>query len=114
MKDIISNVYDKFLGSLDNEKNKGFSGRKVTAFALVCIVVAIHIKWIILADLSNIENILIIDYSFISALFGMTTYQSMKEQPSTKTSTIEQEGTEGTKKVTVTEESSSDKKEPIV
>ncbi len=114
MKDIISNLYNKFLGSLDNEKNKGFSGRKITAFGLVIVVIAIHIKWIVLADLGNIENILIIDYSFISALFGMTTYQSMKEQPKTTTSTIEQEGSEGIKKVILTEESNSDKKDPLV
>ena len=31
-----------------------------------------------MGNLSNLENVLIIDYTFISALFGMTTYHSLK------------------------------------
>lgn len=80
IKEYGQKIFDKFLGSLDNQKNQGFSGRKMTAFALVAVVIAIHIKWMALGDLKAMENILIIDYSFISALFGMTTYQSMKEK----------------------------------
>ena len=80
VKEYINQIFNKFLGSLDNQKNQGFSGRKLTAFALVVVVIAMHIKWMALGDLKALENILIIDYSFISALFGMTTYQSMKEK----------------------------------
>lgn len=80
MNQYLKQILDKFIGSLDNVKNKGFSGRKLTAFALVAMVIAIHIKWMALGDLRAMENILIIDYTFISALFGMTTYQTMKEK----------------------------------
>jgi hypothetical protein len=97
MKEIISpTIFERFLGSLDNEKNKGFSGRKMTAFALVCVVIAVHIKWLALGDLGNLEMVLTIDYAFIASLFGMTTYQSMKEQPKTVTSTMKEEKTDTT------------------
>lgn len=80
IKEYGQQIFNKFLGSLDNQKNHGFSGRKLTAFALVIVVIAIHVKWMALGDLKAMENILIIDYTFISALFGMTTYQSLKEK----------------------------------
>ena len=92
MKDLINpSIFDRFLGSLDNQKNKGFSGRKMTAFALVCVVVAIHLKWIALGDFSQLIAVLVTDYAFIASLFGMTTYQSMKEHPSTLTSTMKED-----------------------
>ena len=77
-------IYDKLLGSLDMKRGNGFSGRKLTAFVLVLAVVAIHIKWIIFGDFSHLEMVLTIDYAFIASLFGMTTYQSIKENPKTK------------------------------
>ena len=92
MKDLINpSIFDRFLGSLDNQKNKGFSGRKMTAFALVCVVVAIHLKWIALGDFSQLIAVLVTDYAFIASLFGMTTYQSMKEHPSTLTYTMKED-----------------------
>lgn len=104
MKELINpSIFDRFLGSLDNEKNKGFSGRKMTAFALVCVVIAVHIKWLALGDLGNLEMVLTIDYAFIASLFGMTTYQSMKEHPSTTTSTMEKETTDTTSKTVIEE-----------
>lgn len=78
MKEVVSNLFNNFLGSLNNKKDVGFSSRKLTAFVLMIVIIIIHIKWLALGDLTNIENILIIDYSFIASLFGMTTYQSMK------------------------------------
>lgn len=56
----------------------GFSSRKLTAFVIVTLVVAIHIKWLTLGNLSQLETVLTIDYAFISALFGMTTFQTLK------------------------------------
>ncbi|HEY0029136.1 MAG TPA: hypothetical protein VGC65_00145 [Bacteroidia bacterium] len=98
-------IYEKLLGSLDNEKNKGFSGRKLTAFALVAMVIVILIKWVALGDFSQLIPVLTTLFLFISALFGMTTYQSMKEQPKTTTSTLEQQVTGDISKTTLTEES---------
>lgn len=78
MKELFADLYQRFLGSLDNKKDSGFSGRKLTAFALVVCTCAIHIKYIALADFSQLEMVLTIDYAFIATLFGMTTYQSVK------------------------------------
>jgi len=67
----------KLLASLDNTNN-GYSARKLTAFILVSLVVLAHVKWLNLGDLTQLGEVLIIDYTFISALFGMTTYQKLK------------------------------------
>ena len=67
----------KLLASLDNTNN-GYSARKLTAFVIVSLVVLAHVKWLNLGDLTQLGEVLIIDYTFISALFGMTTYQKLK------------------------------------
>ena len=67
----------KLLASLDNS-NYGYSARKLTAFILVSLVVLAHVKWLNFGDLTQLGEVLIIDYTFISALFGMTTYQKIK------------------------------------
>jgi hypothetical protein len=75
MKEFIQKLID----SLDTNKS-GFSGRKLTAFAIVICVIAIHIKWLSLGDFNQLESVFMIDYSFIAALFGMTTYQNLKNK----------------------------------
>ncbi len=67
----------KLLASLDNTNN-GYSARKLTAFVIASLVVLAHLKWLNLGDLTQLGEVLIIDYTFISALFGMTTYQKLK------------------------------------
>ena len=73
MKDFIKKLID----SLDTNKS-GFSGRKLTAFAIVMCVIATHIKWLSLGDFNQMNEVFIVDYTFIAALFGMTTYQNIK------------------------------------
>lgn len=73
MREIYDNIFKSF-----NTKNEGFSSRKLTAFVITALVVITHIKWITLGDFSQLEMVLTIDYSFIAALFGMTTYHSIK------------------------------------
>lgn len=82
MKDFIQKLID----SLENN-TKGFSGRKLTAFAIVICVIAAHVKWITLGDFSQLETVFMIDYGFISALFGMTTYQNLKSKSPDTTDT---------------------------
>jgi len=77
MKQIFKDLYEGVLGSLDTT-DKGFSARKLTGFAVCFTVIAAHVKWLTLGDLSNLENVLLIDYGFIAALFGMTTYSTIK------------------------------------
>ena len=60
--------------------NAGFSSRKLTAFIIIACVVAAHVKWLSLGNLSQLGEVLIIDYGFVAALFGMTTYSGLKSK----------------------------------
>ena len=73
MKKILTNLLNSF-----NTKKEGYSSRKLTAFVIVVMVIVAHIKWITLGNLSQLDIVLMVDYSFIAALFGMTTYQALK------------------------------------
>ena len=77
MKKIFVDLYSGIKGSLDTT-DSGFSARKLTGFAIVACVIAAHIKWLTLGDLSNLEMVLTIDYGFIATLFGLTTYSAIK------------------------------------
>lgn len=71
------------LQSAFDTNTKGFSARKLTAFAIVLCVFVAHIAWIknafVKDDFSLFEGVLIIDYGFISTLLGMTTYEAIKK-----------------------------------
>lgn len=79
MKEIFDNILKSF-----NTHEKGYSSRKLTAFVIIVLVVIVHIKWITLGNLTQLEMVLTIDYSFIAALFGMTTYQSLQSRKKDK------------------------------
>ena len=76
-------IFDNILKSFKNG-NEGYSSRKLTAFIITFMVIIIHIKWLTLGDFSQLDTVLTIDYSFIAALFGMTTYHSIKTHNSDK------------------------------
>ena len=71
------------IDSLKNDKS-GWSGRKLTALVIVLCVVSAHIKWLSLGDFTLMSEVFMIDYSFIAALFGMTTYQNLKSKDTTE------------------------------
>jgi len=73
MKELIN----KILAGLDTH-SVGFSARKMSAFVVVICVIAAHVKWITLGDLTDLGTVLTIDYTFISALLGLTTYEAIK------------------------------------
>jgi len=75
MKEIIKNILRSF-----ETKEGGYSSRKLTAFVIIAMVVITHIKWLTLGNLTQLEMVLTIDYGFIAALFGMTTYHSIKNR----------------------------------
>jgi len=58
--------------------SSGFSSRKLTAFSIIACIIAAHVKWLCMGDFSLIGEVLIIDYGFVAALFGMTTYSGLK------------------------------------
>lgn len=63
--------------------SKGASARKLTAFIITVCVFLAHVFWIrscvISKNFSSLEHILIIDFSFISALLGLTTLETMQK-----------------------------------
>ena len=71
----MKNIIDSF-----KMGNAGFSSRKLTAFTIIFCIVAAHVKWLSLGDLSQLGEVLIIDYGFVAALFGMTTYSGLKSK----------------------------------
>ena len=78
----------KWVKSSFDTYSKGASARKLTAFSITACVILIHIMWIRYAyrheDFQLLPEILIIDYSFIAALLGMTTYQYIKTKDNGK------------------------------
>lgn len=73
MKKFLSDILDSF-----KINETGLSSRKLTAFVIVVLVIIIHVKWLMIGNLTQLEMVLTIDYAFISALFGMTTFTSLK------------------------------------
>ena len=80
MRDFVNNI----LSSLNN-RSEGYSGKKLTAFALVACVLAAHIKWITLGDFSQLIPVLTCDYAFISVLFGINEYGKKNDRDSNTT-----------------------------
>ena len=71
---MIKDIIDSFkMGS------KGYSSRKLTAFIIITCIVVAHVKWLCVGDFSLIGEVFIIDYGFVAALFGMTTYSGLKK-----------------------------------
>jgi hypothetical protein len=79
----IRELWDNLVNSLTTDK-PGFSSRKLTAFVVIFCVIAIHFVWLKRAMMTDnfmyLESILIADYAFVSALLGMTTYQTIKKK----------------------------------
>jgi hypothetical protein len=78
----IREIFDNILKSFKNEEG-GYSSRKLSAaIVMLCVVVA-HVSWLkrcfMTDDFSLLENVLIIDYSFITSMLGLTTWSSMQK-----------------------------------
>ncbi len=82
MKEWISKIA-KYLGASFDTHSQGASARKLSAFALIMCIVALHIAFIhyciIKDNFTQMELILTVDYAFIAALLGMTTYETVKK-----------------------------------
>jgi hypothetical protein len=72
-------LLEKLVKSFDNQPG-GFSSRKLSAFVIIVCVIIAHIKWISFGDFSQLETILTIDYTFISTMLGLTTYQAIQNK----------------------------------
>ena len=77
MKKIISDLYSGIVGSLDN-KDSGFSARKVSAFVIIIMVIVCHIKWFKSDKWEYLAEVLFLDYTFILVCLGLATWQNIK------------------------------------
>lgn len=77
MKKIFTDFKNNLSASFKFEKG-GYSARKLTSAAVMLLVIIAHIVWIKHCfqkeDFSLLSEVLIIDYGFVAALLGMTTY----------------------------------------
>lgn len=79
MKKIISQIYEGIIGSFDNKDN-GFSARKISSFAVVMLVIVLHVKWFKADKWEYIAEILFLDYTFILVCLGLATWQNIKNK----------------------------------
>jgi hypothetical protein len=81
MKDILKFIIDNLLNSFSTNE-LGWSARKLTAFIITLLVIIAHVKWITScyrnSDFSLLPEILIIDFSTILTLLGLTTWERLK------------------------------------
>lgn len=77
MKKWIESLYQSFFNN-----DKGFSGRKLTAFALVCCIIALHVSFITKRDSIFQEllvEILVIDVCGVAFFQGLVTVGNIIE-----------------------------------
>lgn len=67
----------KIIAAFDNH-SKGFSARKLSAFAIICCVIVLHVKWFKSDRWEYLGEVLTLDFTFISVCLGMTTYENIK------------------------------------
>lgn len=77
MKKILNDFKNNLSGSFKFDKG-GYSARKLTSATIILMVVIAHSIWLkhcfVHEDFNLLSEILIIDYGFVAALLGMTTY----------------------------------------
>ena len=66
MKKIITDILKSF-----NNQEGGYSGKKLSALAVMICIMAAHAKWIALGNFAQLEMVLTIDFTFICTMFGI-------------------------------------------
>ena len=79
LKEILHNI----LESLKTNKD-GFSARKLSALVIMVMVVCLHVKWFRSDRWEYIGEVLGFDFMFILCCLGLATWQSIKENATTK------------------------------
>lgn len=82
MKESIGEFFQKLMKSFDNQED-GLSARKLTAFAIMVLIIIAHVKWLNSCYKNNefnlLPEILMIDYGAILTLLGLTTWERVKK-----------------------------------
>jgi ABC-type uncharacterized transport system permease subunit len=79
----ITEIYEGLIGSLDNNKNSGFSARKITVLVVMVCVIFVHASWLkhafLREDYEYIIEILTIDSLFVLLLLGIVTIEQISK-----------------------------------
>ena len=75
LREILDNLLDSF---------KTNSGRQLSAFVIIIMVVVLHIKWFQSDKWEYVGEILALDFAFVSVALGMTTYEAIKKNSQPK------------------------------
>ena len=73
------NIWQKLLGSFDTVTKNAFSARKLSAFAIITMVIFTHIKWFKSDHWEYLSVVLGFDYTFILVCLGLATWQYLKQ-----------------------------------
>lgn len=76
MKQYAIDLWNKWMGSFDSDKNTGFSARKLTSFAVVIVMLFLQIKF---TDSTNLWEVCTIDAGLITSLLGIVAWQQNAE-----------------------------------
>lgn len=83
MKTFLDNLSGAF-----NTNVAGYSARKLSAFWIIVLITIIHIWWLRHAyrkdDFSQLEAILLIDFSFVGTALGLTTIETLSKLKNNK------------------------------
>jgi hypothetical protein len=75
-------LFRKITASFDTVTKDGFSARKLSAFIIMACAVATELVWLKHAfareDFMLMGEVLIIDFTFVGACLGMTTWENVK------------------------------------
>ena len=80
MKEKIIKFFDNIIASLHTDKG-GFSGRKLTALAIIIMDYQVHKEWVDYAhskqDFALLGEILMIDYCMVAICLGLVTMEAI-------------------------------------
>lgn len=79
LREILNNLLDSF-----KTNSNGYSARKISAFAIIVMVISLHIKWFNSDKWEYVGEILALDFAFVSVALGMTTYEAIKKNSTPK------------------------------
>ena len=79
LREILDNLLNSF-----KTNSGGYSARKISAFAIIVMVISLHIKWFNSDKWEYVGEILALDFAFVSVALGMTTYEAIKKNNTPK------------------------------
>ena len=84
----LKRIIDKYFQSYESNE-EGYSRKKIIATFTVLTALALQLKYLLsTTDFDQLQSIVIIDFGFVSTLFGINAYQGVAAAKTTSTATI--------------------------